>query len=191
MLDLNTLGLKAGDLVLLDTAPIIYLIDLPGRFPSSPSESDLGRRSVVRFFADSARSGELRLAASAVAWTECLAGPLAAGDRSRADSFRAALADSGFITLEPVDAAIAEETARLMAISGTISDKGSRSKRRLELADAMHIATAAALGAAAILTNDAAWRDIEECASADSRYGGQVYRNIKILLVDELAFDAD
>jgi len=191
MLELEALGLKKGDLVLLDTAPLIYLIDLPSRNPDSQSGSEFGRQSAVRFFADCARDGTLRLAASAVAWTECLAGPLAAGDRSLAGSFRSALADSGFLTLEPVDAAIAEEAAWLLATSGGFSEKRTRSKRRLELADAMHIATARVLGAAAILTNDEAWRDFVELASSASSRGGQVYRSIRILLVDELAFEAD
>lgn len=191
MLELDALGLKEGDLVLLDTAPLIYLIDAPDRDPAGLSDQERERRAVVSFFAECARSGKLRLTASAVAWTECLSGPLAAGDGHRADSFRRTLADSSFLTLEPVDAAIADEAARLLATPKDASGKYSRPARRLEFADALHIATASVVGAAAILTNDEAWKNFARLAAAGVGRGGQVCRDIKVLLVEELAFDTE
>ncbi|MDP3180137.1 MAG: PIN domain-containing protein, partial [Spirochaetaceae bacterium] len=102
---------------------------------------------------------------STVIWTELLAAPLRSGDRALATAYRSLLSDSSRIVLEPVDAAIAERAALL------------RASRNLELADSIHIATALVLGAAAILGNDEAWRRVPECPP--------------LLLVDELAFDAD
>jgi predicted nucleic acid-binding protein len=178
MLDLAELGLRRGDLVILDAAPIIYLVEgdaVPaGRAAVRRSE----RNGVARFFADAAREGNLRLAASTVAWTEVLAGPLAEGDGEKAASFRRALADWRLLTLEPVDVAIAEEAARLSALPV-----------RPGFADAIHLATAAVLGAAAVLTNDDAWPAAVAAAGSGASPHAAAYRSLRVLLVDELAFE--
>ncbi len=185
------LGLRRGDLVLVDTAPLVYLVEggpsrggagtrgavLPGGSPpggSPPGASSGGRagdaapdrraRAAAAFF-EAAEAGGLRLAASALAWTELLARPLREGDEALSDRFRSFLADSRRFYLAPVDAAIADAAAAL------------RGRRRLELADAVQIATALVLGAAAVLTNDEAWRRVPDCP--------------RVILLDELAFELE
>ena len=69
---------------------------------------------------------------------------------------------------------MAEEAAALLA------------SRRIELADAIHIATAIVTGAQAMLTNDEAWRDLAR--DAEKKGGRGLPR---VLLVDELAFMLD
>jgi predicted nucleic acid-binding protein len=143
-----------GDLVLMDASPLVYLVE--GE-PGSP------RRKAVEAAMSAMTLAGARLVASTVVWTELLAAPLRRGDDALATAYRSLLSDSSRITLESVDAAIAERAALL------------RSTRDLELADSIHIATARILGAAAVLGNDEAWRRVPECPP--------------LLLVDELAFD--
>lgn len=180
MLDLRSLGLKTGDLVLLDTAPLVYLIE------GAPTDRDRSR--VVEFFADRGRSGDLRLTASVLVWTEGLAGPLELGDLRRAEAMRIALSNSATLVLEPLDVSIAEEAARLLALR---SGAGKTPRRLLEFADAIHLATAATRGAAAVLTNDGAWRGAVEAAAADPSRRGDPYRRLSVLLVDELTYSVD
>lgn len=157
MLDFAEFGLKPGALVLLDTAPLVYLVEGNG-----------DRAAVARSFAEAAREGTLRLAASVLVWTEGLTAPLAAGDRMRADAYRKTLADSSLVALEPVDVAIAEQAAALRAAAPSLAAM-----------DALHLATALRLGADAVLTNDEAWRTLAAAAFP---------RGPRVLLVDELAF---
>jgi predicted nucleic acid-binding protein len=168
MLDLTEFGLRRGALVSVDTGPLIYLVE---------GKAD-GRAAVVRAFAAAAQAGAIRLTASVLAWTECLAGPLNAGNAESADRYRKTLSDSSVVVLEPVDAAIAEEAARLLTVAPQPG-----------FADAFHLATAAVVGADAILANDGA---LAEVAAAASRPGATprsaAYRAMKVLLIDELAF---
>lgn len=171
------LGLRRGDLVLVDTAPLVHLVEggpprggagargaaLSGGSPPGAAP-DRRARAAAAFF-EAAEEGGLRLAASALAWTELLARPLREGDEALADRFRSFLADSRRLYLAPVDAAIADAAAAL------------RGRRRLELADAVQIATALVLGAAAVLTNDEAWRRVPDCP--------------RVILLDELAFELE
>jgi predicted nucleic acid-binding protein len=162
MIDFDGLGLAAGALVLLDTAPLVYLV-----------EGSAGpRRSVVELFMEASGSGRLRLAVSAVAWAELLAG--AARNGALAERYRRVLADSSRIHVAPVDVAVAEEAARIVAAS-RVARNATPARPGLELADAIHLGTARVLGAAAALTNDEAWR------------GAAV--GLRVFVVDELAFD--
>ncbi|HUW40656.1 MAG TPA: type II toxin-antitoxin system VapC family toxin [Rectinemataceae bacterium] len=141
-----------GASILLDSSPLIYLVE----------GSPLRRRAVERFLAYAADRG-LRLVASTLIWTELLHKPLASGETALADRYRSLLADSDRLALAPVDVAIAEEAARL------------RTLRRLQLADAIHLATALVLRVDAILGNDERWKLVPECP--------------RLILVDELAFE--
>ena len=161
MIDLTALGLKAGGLVLVDSGPLIYLSEVPaGR-----------RKKTVEAFFEAAKAAGLDLEASTLVWTEVLRGCLASGDRGAAEAARSLLADSTRIRLEPLDVAVAEEAASLLAAG------------RLELADAIHIATAIVTGAQAMLTNDEAWRDLVQ--DREKKGGRGLPR---VLLVDELSF---
>lgn len=164
MIDLLALGFKSGDLVLVDAGPLIYL----------SGESAGRRKETVEAFFEAARAVGLNLAASTLVWTEILRGCLASGDRLAAESARRLLADSTRIRLEPLDVAVAEEAAALLAAG------------RIEMADAIHIATAIVAGAKALLTNDEAWRDLAE--DREKKGGRGLPR---VLLVDELAFMLD
>jgi predicted nucleic acid-binding protein len=188
MISFDELGLPEKASLLVDTAPIIYFIE----GPCSSAVDMKARYEVARLFFDEARKGSLRLIASTVAWTEVLERP-AMGDlpkatperggseaaEGKAVAYRRLLSDSSSVCIAPVDVAIAEEAARLIAASRRGPTKGPR--RSLELADALHLATAVVLGVDAILTNDGAFRS----ALRD------LARPPRILLVDELAFDAD
>jgi len=175
MFNIEKFGLKRGDLVLLDSAPIIYFIE--GREARGSSTGD--RASVVNLIVDSARSGEIRLAASSIVWAECLIGPLGAANTHRADEYRRLLSDSRTLVIEPADVAIAEEAARLLA---SPSPPG--------FADAFHIATAAVINADVIITNDEAWRKTIKAASLSASPSLTAkYRSMRILIVDELTFE--
>jgi predicted nucleic acid-binding protein len=147
-------GLGPGSVLLVDSSALVYLVEGANGSP---------RRAAVSRFLEAAARGEIGLVVSALAWAELLEGPLRSGDAALAARCRALLADSPRVRVEPVDVAIAEESALL------------RARRGLGLADCIHIATARVLGADAVLTNDEAWRRVPECPP--------------VLLVDELAFD--
>lgn len=161
------LGLARGDLVLVDTAPLVYLVEgaSGGAGAALPRAASSRRAGAAAAFFAAAEERGLRLAASALAWAELLAKPLRDGDEALADRCRNFLADSRRLYLAPVDAAIADAAAAL------------RGRRRLELADSVQIATAIVLGAAAVLTNDEAWRRIPGCP--------------RVILLDELAFELE
>ena len=164
MIDLQVLGLKPGDLVLVDAGPLIYL--------SGPAAGR--RRETVEAFFEAAKAEGLGLVASTLVWTEVLRGCLASGDRASAEAARSLLADSARIRLEPLDVAVAEEAAALLAAY------------RVEMADAIHVATAVVTGAEAMLTNDEAWRDLVQDRG---KKGGRGLP--RVLLVDELSFMLD
>lgn len=155
------LGLEKGALVLLDSSPLIYHVE----------GGTAARAAVLGYFLDAAKEGKIRLAASTLLWTEVLTRPQAGKDRAVADRYRQILSDSRSLVLAPVDVAIAEAAAGLLC----------RRAGRLELADAIHLATATTLGAAAILTNDEAWKEMLGDEKKDPGLA-------RILLVDELAW---
>ncbi len=171
MADLLPGYLRPGALVLIDTAALVYLIEGSGP-----------RRHAVEAFLASAREHGLRMAASAIVWTELFDGAFSRADGELQRRYRILLSDSEGLFLAPVDAAIAEEAARLIAGSKRGAPALDRSAQRppgraLALADALHIATAIVLGAAAVLGNDEAWRLVPSCPP--------------LLLVDELAFEIE
>jgi predicted nucleic acid-binding protein len=157
----DELDLGRGPL-LLDANCLVYLI-----------EGDGERRERVELFLEGAGRAGLVATVSAIAWAELLEAPLRRGDGALAARYRRLLADSERIRVEPVDAAIAEEAARLGAGSG------------LALGDALHLATALVLGARAVLSNDAAWPGALEAVLAKEA------KRPLVLLVDELFVDEE
>jgi len=125
---LNLDGLPDGALLLVDTAPIIYVIEDHPR---------LGPRFRPLFAAHAA--GRFRLAVTTLAIAEVLTGPLRAGDEALARRYRAILESWQQIAL---DAEIAESAARLRASLG------------LKLPDAVQAASALAINASALVTHD-------------------------------------
>lgn len=121
-------GIPDGALVLVDSAPIIYVLE--GHPTLGPVFMPLFERHA---------RGELALAVSTVTIAEVLAGPLAADEEVLARRYRDVLASWQVVDLT---AAIAESAARL------------RAAHRLKLPDAVQAASALAIGADALVTHD-------------------------------------
>jgi predicted nucleic acid-binding protein len=125
-LDLS--GLPEQALLLVDSAPIIYFLEAHPRL--APRFKPLFEAHVA---------GRVRLAVTTITIVEVLTGPLQAGDEALARRYRAILDSWQPIGL---DAEIAESAARL------------RASLRLKLADAVQVASALAVNAAALVTHD-------------------------------------
>jgi predicted nucleic acid-binding protein len=152
------LDMVHGAIVLVDSSALVYLVEGKSLSPR--------RAAVERFFAEAETRGT-RLVASTFAWTELLEGPLARGEHELAAAYRRLLADSSRIALREVDVSVAETAAELAAAMPNAR------RRTVSSGDLLHIATAIATDAAAILTNDEAWRSVPRCPP--------------LVLVDELA----
>lgn len=125
---LDAAALPADALLLVDSAPIIYVLESHEKF-------------VPRFapmFERHAR-GEIALAVTTVTIAEVLTGPLAAGEEALAKRYRATL-ETWHVVDFGVD--IAESAARL------------RATYHLKLPDAIQLASALAIGADALVTHD-------------------------------------
>jgi len=115
-------------LLLMDSAPIIYVLETHPKF---------GPRFEPLFAAHAA--GRLRFAVTTITIIEVLAGPLQAANDALAQRYRAVLETWQLVDL---DHDIAENAARL------------RASLRLGLADAVQAASALAVNAAALVTHD-------------------------------------
>jgi predicted nucleic acid-binding protein len=125
---LEVTALPEQALLLVDTAPIVYVLE--GR-------AVLAKR-FEPLFAAHAR-GSVHLAVTTVSIAEVLTGPLRARDESLARRYRAVLESWHVVAL---DVAIAETAARMRARFG------------LKLADAVQAASAAAINSYALVTHD-------------------------------------
>jgi predicted nucleic acid-binding protein len=115
-------------LVLVDSAPIIYVLeDHPKLAPR------------FRPLFESHAAARLRFAVTTITIAEVLTGPMKAGDDALARRYRAILESWRVVAL---DVDIAESAARL------------RSSLRLNLADAVQATSALAINAAALVTHD-------------------------------------
>ena len=121
-------GLVEGDRVVVDSAPLIYLLD--GHPVFAPLFEGLF---------EAHEQGLVEIAVSAVALAEVLTGPLRHKQDTLAKRYEKALA--GF-DLVPVTQKVALTAARLRANTG------------LRLPDAIQAATALETGAAALVTHD-------------------------------------
>jgi predicted nucleic acid-binding protein len=115
-------------LLLMDSAPIIHLLD---------SHPTFGPRFKPVFEAHAA--GRVRFAVTTITVAEVLTAPLEAGDEALVRSYRAILESWQCIDL---DVEITESAARL------------RASLRLKLPDAVQAASALAINAAALVTHD-------------------------------------
>ena len=125
---LDVADLPTDALLLLDSAPIIYFLE---------EHPKLGPRFEPLFTAQAV--GRLRFAVTTIAIAEVLTGPLKAADDVLARRYRAILESWQPVAL---DVDIAESAARL------------RASLRLKLADAIQVASALAINAAALVTHD-------------------------------------
>lgn len=126
-------GLR-GQLVALDTAPLIYFIE------EHPTYCP-----VVATFFEQLDKGLLRAATSVITLSEVLVKPLRDRDARLTEQYREILLNAEGLTTVDVSAAIAEKAAQL------------RSQYSLRTPDAIQIATALHIGASALLTNDVRW----------------------------------
>jgi predicted nucleic acid-binding protein len=128
MESLDATALPEGALLLVDTAPIIYVLESHEKFAAR----------FAPMFERHAR-GEIALAVTTVTIAQVLTGPLAAGEEALAKRYRATL-ETWHVVDFGVD--IAESAARL------------RATYHLKLPDAIQLASALAIGADALVTHD-------------------------------------
>ncbi len=128
MAPLNLAGLPPNALVLVDTAPIIYVLEGHPRFAQR-----------FRPLFEAYEAGALQLAVTTVTIAEVLTGPEQAQDHALALQYGEVLQSWNVVAL---DFDIARRAAEL------------RAKRRLKLADAVQAASALAIEADALATHD-------------------------------------
>jgi predicted nucleic acid-binding protein len=121
-------GLLDGELVVVDSAPLIYLLD---------DHPEFAPRFLGLFEMHAA--GRLQIAVSSISVTEVLIGPFTHGQDALAKRYEKALSAFGIV---PVTQDIAVTAARLRAGTG------------LRLPDALQAATALEIGAVALVTHD-------------------------------------
>jgi len=131
-------GLPQGASVLVDTAPWIYVLE------SHPQFAD---RFVGLF--EAAAKGHVLIALSTITLAEVLTGPFKAGQTALAKRYEKALLQYRVVD---VSAPIAALAAQL------------RAQYRLKLPDALQLATALDMGAAALVTHD---RDFSQVSGLD------------------------
>ncbi len=124
----SSTALPSGALVLIDSAPIIYLLEYHPKF--APRFRPIFERQAA---------GEIAFAVTTIAMAEVLAGPLGKGQEGLARRYRGVMESWRVVDLT---ADIAESAAR---IRGTL---------KLKLADAVQVASALAIGADALVTHD-------------------------------------
>lgn len=125
---LDASALPAGAVVLVDTAPIIYVLE--------------GHRSLARRFAplfERHATAEIAFAVTTITIAEVLTGPLRKGEEALARRYKAVL-ESWQVVVLTVD--IADIAARL------------RARTKLKLPDAIQVASALAINANALMTHD-------------------------------------
>ena len=128
MAALELAGLPEGALVLVDSAPIICVLERHPKF---------GPRFQPLF--DRHRAGEISFAVTTMTIAEVLAGPLGAGEEALAKRYRAVMESWQVVNLT---ADIAESAARF------------RARLKLKLPDAIQVASAIAVNADALVTHD-------------------------------------
>ncbi len=128
-------NLPQGAVVVVDSAPLIYVLDEHPQFATQ----------FVGLF-EAAEAGDLQLAISTITLAEVLAGPYKAGQTLLAKRYERALLQ--YIVI-PVSASIAVLAAQL------------RSRYRLKLPDAMQLATALDAGSSAFVTHDIDFSAVE------------------------------
>lgn len=138
-------GLAEGSTVLVDTAPWIYLLQ---------DHADFAPRFAPLF--EAADAGRLQLALTAVTLAEVLTGPIKAGQMALAKRYETALCHYAVM---PLTATVAALAAQL------------RVQYRLKLPDAVQLATALDMGAAALVTHDRDFAGVQGLPILDGGLG--------------------
>ncbi|HEX3847536.1 MAG TPA: PIN domain-containing protein [Steroidobacteraceae bacterium] len=121
-------GLAENALLLMDSAPLIYVLEDHAEFAP-----------IFKPVFHAHDKGLVRFAVTTITLAEVLTGPFNDGDEVLAEKYRATLKSWFLVDL---DAEIAESAARL------------RASLKLKLADAVQAASALAIGADAMITHD-------------------------------------
>ena len=137
-------GLPHGATVMVDTAPFIYVLEAHPQF----ADQFLG-------LFEAAAKGDLTIALSTITLAEVLTGPFKAGQTALAKRYEKSLSHYKVI---PVSTPIAALAAQL------------RAQYRLKLPDAIQLATALDIGAAAFVTHD---RDFSHVTGVEILMGDQ------------------
>jgi predicted nucleic acid-binding protein len=135
-------GLPQGAMVMVDTAPFIYVLE------SHPQFSD----QFLGLF-EAAAKGDLTIALSTITLAEVLTGPFKAGQTALAKRYEKSLS---YYKVIPVSTPIAALAAQL------------RAQYRLKLPDAIQLATALDIGATAFVTHD---RDFSQVTGVEILMG--------------------
>lgn len=120
-----------GQVVGLDTAPIIYFVEENPKYVAA-----------VEAFFGALASGEFQAVTSVVSLLEVMVHPYRRGDEALARHYRDILLNTDSITVVPLTPEIAENAAML------------RARHNLGTPDAIQVATAVSAGATTLLTND-------------------------------------
>ncbi len=139
--------LPAGAGVLVDSAPIAYVLDghpLAGEFAP---------------LFEKAEAGELRLFVTPITVAEVVAGPLRAGREAQAEQYRIAMTAGPDVRLIPLNDDAAVLAARF------------RIRYRLKLPDAFQLAAGVLAGCLAIATHDRDFRRVTEIRVLDTDRG--------------------
>lgn len=133
-------GLPEGASVLIDTNPIIYVLEgSPWADPFAPIFEDID-------------AGRLVGVVTPITIAEIVSGPLRHGNEALAERYRRALVSSGNFSVRATDDEIAVLAARL------------RIQHRLKLPDAIQLATALHESCHALVTHDRDFRMVREIA---------------------------
>ncbi len=131
------LNIGRGQVVFLDTAPLIYFFEDHPRFA--------GPMSV---FFDVIAEVDAKVVTSMVTYIELLTQPQKTGNEALAGKYRDYLTNSDQVSLYPLNLLVADAAVRL------------RAEFRLKTPDAIQLATARVCGADLVLTNDRDWSGV-------------------------------
>ena len=120
-----------GEIVGLDTAPLIYFI-----------EENPDYLNIIRPFFVAVDRGDFRVVTSIITLLEALVHPFRHGNTMLAQQYREILLNASHVATIPLSCAIAEESARL------------RARYNIRTPDAIQMATAIRADASFFLTND-------------------------------------
>lgn len=126
------LSLIQGQVIGLDTAPLIYFIEQNTKY-----------LQLVRLFFQALSQGDFQFVTSTLTLTEVLVHPLRAGNIELAGQYRDILLNQENLLTLPVSPTVAETAAQI------------RATQNLRTPDAIQITTAIEAGATFFLTNDA------------------------------------
>jgi predicted nucleic acid-binding protein len=133
------LTLSHGQTVFLDTAPLIYLFE---------AHETYGER-MLRLLDDLTRF-EAQVVTSMITYIEVLTAPERAGNSRLASKYRAFLTNSEQASIYPLNVSACEAAIRF------------RVKYGLRTPDAIQLGMAELCGADFVVTNDQAWRNVNE-----------------------------